>query len=180
MLVNGGARFAITFGGTHACQRGMQQTLQSELMPSIQASAYPVSVLVPTLVPPRTETNASNDNNTKSTTAKLDGITSSDARLTVSDRVGAFLATEQTEKTDAGRANRPPPPPGGGRRPDGASAGGSQAVDESETALLLLETDETETDETEEDDSDSVEDTTSQIISILFDDAQTYQPSSLY
>ncbi|WP_412049060.1 hypothetical protein ACK6D9_14625 [Hoeflea sp. Naph1] len=150
-------------------------------MPSIQASAYPVSVLVPTLVPPRTENNASNDNNTKSTTAKLGGITSSDARLTVSDRVGAFLATEQTEKTDAGRANRPPPPPpGGGPRPDGASAGGSQAVDESETALLLLETDETETDETEEEDSDSVEDTTSQIISILFDDAQTYQPSSLY
>ncbi|MCY0095247.1 hypothetical protein [Hoeflea ulvae] len=44
----------------------------------------------------------------------------------------------------------------------------------SETALLLLETEETD------DEDETVEEAGSESISILFDDAETYQPSSLY
>ncbi|AKI00454.1 hypothetical protein IMCC20628_01741 [Hoeflea sp. IMCC20628] len=150
-------------------------------MPSIQGNSYTVSALVPSMMPSAPAVT----NDTKSTQVKTDAarpssqVDATAARSnTTSDRVNAFLATEQSAKTDETRPDRPPPPPPGSGPPKsgaaGASANQTEALDESETALLLLETEETD------DEDEAVEDTDSESISILFDEADTYQPSSLY
>jgi len=146
-------------------------------MPSIQGNSYTVSAMVPSMLPLAPAA----ANPTKSAPAKTEAVpVSSEARVT-SARVSEFVAIEQFAKTDETRPDRPPPPPPGSGPPKSGTAGASGAsrnqtapLDEGETALLLLETEETD----EED--ETVDDAGSQSISILFDEANTYQPSSLY
>ena len=174
-----------------------RRTLKSQLMPSIQARSYPVSAMVPSALPVQPAANTS-----KTATQKTDAVAPTGSGTTVSDRVSAFLASDTATEKTTNRPNRPPPPPpGGGKGPEGA--GGSQASSETETALLLLETDET-TDSTlttallsdatdaseatsesdtallllEADQAD--EDTEAQSAAILFDEAKTYYPTSIY
>ncbi len=134
-------------------------------MPSIQATSYPVSALVPSVLPVQPASNP-----TKTVAAKTDAVAPIEVGNSVSARVSAFLASDTSTEKTTSRPERPPPPPGGGKGPDGA--GGSQASSETETALLLLEADEdTETEETTEE-----TDTTA----VLFDEANTYYPTSIY
>jgi len=124
--------------------------------------------MVPSTVPSPAATNT-----TKSSVQKTETVAPSDATRSVSDRVTAFLASDTTTEKTTERPNRPPPPPpGGAGGPQGA--GQSEATSESETALLLLE--EAEAEEEAEVD----EDTEALTTAILFDEAKTYYPTSIY
>jgi hypothetical protein len=144
-----------------------RRTLKSQLMPSIQARSYPVSAMVPSALPVQPAANTS-----KTAAQKTDAVAPTGSGTSVSDRVSAFLASETAIEKTTNRPDRPPPPPGGGKGPEGA--GGSGASSETETALLLLETD------AEEDAEQVDEDTEAQTTAILFDEAKTYYPTSIY
>lgn len=123
--------------------------------------------MVPSALPVQPAANTS-----KAAAQKTDALAPTGSATSVSDRVSAFLASDTATEKTTNRPDRPPPPPGGGKGPEGA--GGSGASSETETALLLLETDEdTETDET-------ADDTETLTTAILFDEAKTYYPTSLY
>ncbi|MEP3436458.1 MAG: hypothetical protein ABJN75_06730 [Hoeflea sp.] len=151
-------------------------TKQSEPMPSILANSYQVSAMVPSLMPlPRTDTDAKLPD-AKTSTTRTQTATASDTARVASDRVTAFLAMEQTESTGPARPDGPPPPPptNGGAGPSGGAGKQSAAIEEDEISLLLLE--DADTEETDE----TTDDTESQAITLLIDDATVYQPSSLY
>lgn len=124
--------------------------------------------MVPSALPVQPAANTS-----KTATQKTDAVAPTGSGTSVSDRVSAFLASDTAIEKTTNRPDRPPPPPGGGRGPEGAT--GSGATSETETALLLLETDE---DDAEADQVD--EDTETQTTAILFDEANTYYPTSIY
>lgn len=113
-------------------------------------------------------------NTSKTVTAKTDTVAPTEVGSTVSARVSAFLASDTATEKTTNRPDRPPPPPGGGKGPEGA--GGSQASSETETALLLLEAEAEEDVETDEADDD----TDTQTTALLFDEAKTYYPASIY
>jgi hypothetical protein len=138
-------------------------------MPSIQASSYTVSAMVPSLLPAPVQ-----GNSTKLPAPKTDTVIPADAGRSVSDRVTAFLATDPGTKTAGNRPDGPPPPPGGGMGPRGAGANKNEAASESETALKLLEAD-----ETSENDQDA-DDIATQTTAVQFDEAKNYYPTSIY
>lgn len=112
-------------------------------------------------------------NSMKTPAPRTDTAIPSDAARQVSDRVSAFLTSDAAMETSGRRPKGTPPE--GGMVPGGA--GGprqSEAASESETALLLLESD-------GEAESDGVDaDTGSPTASIVFDEAKNYYPTSLY
>jgi len=136
-------------------------------MNSIQARSYPISAMVPNLLPAQPA-----GNSTKAPAPKTDTAIPTDAPRQVSDRVSAFLTSDAATETSSRRPKGPPPE--GGIAPGGTGPRQSEAASESETALLLLETD----DEASSDEVDA--DTGSQTTAILFDEAKTYYPTSLY
>lgn len=143
-------------------------------MPSILANSYTASVMLPSLMPvPRT------DNDIKSPATKADSVAATESVRVASDRVSAFLATDQASQSNRTRPDGPPPPPNGDARGPGGSGnvvGQSGSTDESESALILLETAETGTENTH----DTAANAPSQAVTILMDEAKIYQPSSLY
>lgn len=101
---------------------------------------------------------------------KPEGVSSAESSRVLSDRVTAFLSTEPAAMPKGPRPDGPPA--GGGQGPRGASPRESSASTKAETALTLLEEDGAEESE------DSTSDTGT--VSILFDEARIYRPSSLY
>ena len=145
-------------------------------MPSIQGSSYPISAMVPSVMPAAPA--VTNDEKTSTTKVQTQTVPASGEVRVTSDRVNAFLATDQSSQSNRSRPDGPPPPPpNGAGGPNGAAASQSGALDEAETALSLLEDIETEE---EDSDDETVDDTGSEILSILFEDDETYQPSSFY
>ncbi|WP_290772677.1 hypothetical protein [Hoeflea sp.] len=136
-------------------------------MNSILARSYPISAMVPNLLPAQPA-----GNSTKAPAPKTDTAIPTDAAPQLSARVSAFLTSDAAMETSGRRPKGTPPE--GGLPPAGAGPRQSETSSESETALLLLETD----DETDSD--DSAADTGSQNAAIVFDEAATYYPTSLY
>ena len=102
---------------------------------------------------------------------KPDGVSSAESSRVLSDRVTAFLSTDPAAMP---KGPRPDGPAGGGQGARGASPRASSASTEAETALTLLE-------DAEAEDSDaSTSQTGAGTVSILFDEARIYRPSSLY
>lgn len=140
-------------------------------MPSIQATAYTVSAMVPSVLPsPAANTPA------KPSAEKTVTVSATDATHQVSDRVTAFVAIEPATKTAAERPAGPPPPGGGMVRVGAGAAGRNEAASESETALMLLEADQ---------DEDAASDVTAEdsavfMSPIRFDSDKTYYPTSIY
>ncbi|MDF1609858.1 hypothetical protein PZ897_16855, partial [Hoeflea sp. YIM 152468] len=147
-------------------------TTQSQIMPSILANSYPASALVPSLMPaPRV------DHEVRSAATKPETGVASEASRLVSDRVNAFLATDQPARTNRVRPDGPPPPPPrAGHGNTGDAAGPAGAPEDSDSALMLLTADETGSDTAEGADDGTL----SQPVTILLDDASIYQPSSRY
>lgn len=104
---------------------------------------------------------------------KPDGVSSAESSRVLSDRVTAFLSTDPAAMP---KGPRPDGPAGGGQGPRGASPRANSASTEAETALTLLEDAEAETEESD----DFTSDTGTETVSILFDEARIYRPSSLY
>lgn len=140
-------------------------------MPSIQATAYTVSAMVPSLLPAPTANAPA-----KTSTEKTVTVSATDAVRTVSDRVTAFVAIDPATKTAAERPAGAPTPGGGMVRADAGAAGWNEAASESETALMLLEADQDEDTASEL----TAEDTAAFTSPIRFDSDKTYYPTSIY
>lgn len=104
---------------------------------------------------------------------KPDGVSSAESSRVLSNRVTAFLSTDQAAMP---KGLRPDGPAGGGQGPRGASSRESSAGAEAETALTLLE----DADDEAEDSDASTSQTGAGTVSIVFDEARIYRPSSLY
>ena len=137
-------------------------------MPSIIGTSYPVSAMVPSVMPAPT---IAPEN--RQAVQKPDGVSSAETSRVLSNRVTAFLSTDQAAMP---KGLRPDGPAGSGQGPRGASPRDSSSRTDGDTALTLLED---AGDETEESD-DSTSDTGTETVSILFDEARIYRPSSLY
>lgn len=125
--------------------------------------------MVPNLLPAQPA-----GNTTKTPAPKTDTLFPTDAGRQVSARVSAFLTSDATAKSAGERPKGPPPP--GEMGPAGGGARQSEATGETATALLLLDTGAHEDAATDEVD----EDTKTQTTAILFDEARTYYPTSIY
>jgi len=137
-------------------------------MPSIIGTSYPVSAMVPSVMPAPTTAPEN-----RQAVQKPDGVSSAETSRVLSNRVTAFLSTDQAAMP---KGLRPDGPAGGGQGPRGASPRDGSGRTDADTALTLLED---AGDETEESD-DSTSDTGTETVSILFDEARIYRPSSLY
>ncbi len=140
------------------------RTVKSHLMPSIQATSYPVSAMVPSTLPVQPAANTS-----KTVTQKTDAIAPTGSGTSVSERVSAFLASDTTTEKASNRTYRQSPPPGAGKGLEGS--GGSESSGETE---LLSRTD------SDNDAGQVGADTETQTAAVLFDEAKTYYPTSLY
>lgn len=137
-------------------------------MPSIIGTSYPVSAMVPSVMPaPATAPE------NRQAVQKPDGVSSAETSRVLSNRVTAFLSTDQAAMP---KGPRPDGPAGGGQGPRSASPRDGSGRTDADTALTLLAD---AGDETEESDV-STSDTGTGTISILFDEARIYRPSSLY
>lgn len=101
---------------------------------------------------------------------KTDTAVPTDAAPQLSARVSAFLTSDAPMETSGRRPENTPSE--GGMPAADAGPRQSETAGEGETALLLLET--------ANDSNDSAGETGSQYASIVFDDAKTYYPTSLY
>lgn len=138
-------------------------------MPSIIGSSYPVSAMVPSVMPAPV---LAQDN--RQTAQKPDGVSSAETSRVLSDRVTAFLSTDQAAMS---RGPRPDGPAGGGQGPRGAAPrDGSGRPNAADTAPTLLAEAEDETDASD----DPASQTGTGAVSILLDEAKIYRPSSLY
>ena len=140
------------------------RTVKSHLMPSIQATSYPVSAMVPSTLPVQPAANTN-----KTATQKTDAIAPTGSGTSVSERVSAFLASDTTTEKTSNRTYRQSPPPGPGKGLEGSS--GSESSGE---AALLSPTD------SDNDAGQVGADTETQTAAVLFDEARTYYPTSLY
>ena len=138
-------------------------------MPSILGSTYPVSALVPSIMP---ATAAGGDS--RQTEQKPNPLSAAEPSRVLSNRVTAFLATDQAARS---KGSRPDGPGVGSQGPRGPAPRETNANTEAETALSLLET--SGNDSQHENDSSGPQPGT-QTVSILLDDAKIYRSSSLY
>lgn len=104
---------------------------------------------------------------------KPDGVSSAEPSRVLSDRVTAFLSTDPAAIP---KGPRPDGPAGGGQGTRGASPRANSASTEAKTPLTLSEEPGAETEES----VGSTSQTGSGTVSILFDEARIYRPSSLY
>lgn len=137
-------------------------------MPSIIGTSYPVSAMVPSVMPAPTSTP---DN--RQAVQKPDGVSSAEPSRVLSERVTAFLSSEPAAMP---KGPRPDGPAGGGQGTRSASPRANSASTGAETALTLPE----ETGAGTEESDGSTSQTGTGTVSILFDEARIYRPSSLY
>jgi hypothetical protein len=140
------------------------RTVKSHLMPSIQATSYPVSAMVPSTLPVQPAANTN-----KTAAQKTDAVAPTGSGTSVSDRVSAFLASDTTTEKTNNRTYRQPPPPAAGKGAEGS--GGSESS--SQTAALFQA-------DTDNDAGQVDADTDTQSPAVLFDEAKTYYPTSIY
>lgn len=139
-------------------------------MPSIIGTSYPVSALVPSVMPAPL---SAPDN--RQAAQKPAGVSPAESSRVLSDRVTAFLSTDQAAFA---KGPRPDGPAAGGQGPRGAAPRDGSSRTDADTALTLLAKDEGETDES---DASGLETGTGTgTVSILLDEAKIYRPSSLY
>jgi len=108
-------------------------------------------------------------NTSKATAQKTDAIAPAGSNTAVSDRVSAFLASDTTTEKTNNRTYRQPPPPAAGNGPgaSGGSESSSQTAAPSHTAA--------------DNDAGQLDaDTDTQSPAVLFDEAKTYYPTSIY
>lgn len=135
-------------------------------MNSIQARSYPISAMVPSVIPAQ-----SAGYSPKAPAPKTDTAIPTDAGPQLSARVSAFLTSDAAMETSGRRPKGTPPE--GGMAPGAAGPRQSETFGEGETALLLPETNDTGS-------NDSAAETGSQNAAVVFDEAATYYPTSLY
>jgi hypothetical protein len=139
-------------------------------MPSIIGTSYPVSVMVPSVMPAPL---SAPDN--RQAVQKQAGVSPAESSRVLSDRVTAFLSTDQAAMT---KGPRPDGPAAGGQGPRGAAPRDGSGHTDAETALTLLAEAEDDTDESDASASETA--TGAGTVSILLDEAKIYRPSSLY
>ena len=137
-------------------------------MPSIIGTSYPVSAMVPSVMPAP----ASAPDN-RQAAQKPAGVSSAESSRVLSDRVTAFISTDQATFA---KGPRPDGPAAGGQGPRGAAPRDGSGRTDADTALTLLAEDETD----ESDETASETGSGAGTVSILLDEAKIYRPSSLY
>jgi hypothetical protein len=138
-------------------------------MPSILGSTYPVSALVPSIMPA-----TATGSDSRQTEQKPNPLSAAEPSRILSNRVTAFLATDQAAK---GKGSRPDGPGVGSQGPRGPALREINANTGADKALSLPETSE---DDGHDDDAGSALQSGARSVSIILDDAQIYRPSSLY
>lgn len=136
-------------------------------MPSILGSTYPVSALVPSVLPATAP-----GSDSRQTEQRPNQLSVAEPTRVLSNRVTAFLTTDQTARSK-------------GSRPDGEGVGsqgarGPAARETKPNAEAGTEASRLEPSETDGRDGDQSAGLQSGTVSILFDDAKIYRPSSLY
>ncbi|WP_143438909.1 hypothetical protein [Hoeflea halophila] len=136
-------------------------------MNSIQARSYPISAMVPSLMPAQPA-----GGSTKTPSPKTDTVVPTDAAPQLSARVSTFLTSDATMETSGRRPKGTPPE--GGTASAGEAPRQNETSSESTSALLQLKTD------NDAGSNNSAGESGPQHAPIVFDDARTYYPTSMY
>lgn len=137
-------------------------------MPSIIGTSYPVSAMVPSVMPAPTSAPEN-----RQAVQKPDGVSSAETSRILSNRVTAFLSTDQAAMP---KGPRPDGPAGGGQGLRGAPPRDGSGRTDADTAKPLL----AHAGDGPEESDVSTSDTGTATVAIVFDEAMIYRPSSLY